>query len=158
AGDALREGAPAVQLALYYRGGLPSVRIRMAAFRTKAFQRGAPAWMRANHITARELEGHTKDWATVANSPVLDCLHHLDLGSCKLDEDGPEDVLSSPRLAGLWSLDLGKAFLGDEGMATLWRQKSLAGLAALHLSGHLWWEGVDDFEHAPFAGNLRHLD
>jgi uncharacterized protein (TIGR02996 family) len=156
AGDALRAGCPAVRLSVYQRGGIPSVRIGMAAFRTKAFQRDGPAWMRANHITGLELEGHTKDWSMVASSPVLACVRHLDLGSCRLDEDGPEVVFSSLPPTTL-SLDLDGAWVGQEGMTALWRTKALAGLAALHFSVQ-WWDGMDDFRHAPFAGSLRHLD
>src|SRR5262249_30993598 len=62
-GDALLAGCPPVQMALFHREGFPSVRIGMAAFRTKACQGGVPDWMRANRITGLELDGQTKDWA-----------------------------------------------------------------------------------------------
>jgi uncharacterized protein (TIGR02996 family) len=159
-GDALLSGCPPVQMALFHQGGFPSVRIGMAAFRTKACQTGVPGWMKANRITGLELDGQTKDWAKAANSPVLAGVRLLDLSSCQLWPVGTKAFTSSPHLAGVWSLDLRQSLLYREGLRSLAHCEALSGLARLHLKegGQLTRETALELGEAPFAGWLQYLE
>jgi uncharacterized protein (TIGR02996 family) len=164
--------------------GLFRVVIGMRAFLRKAFQQNGTSWLRQARIHGLELEGTTKNWQRVADSPVLAAVHELHLSGHEINP-ALAALAGSPHLAGLHTLCLRKTNLDDRFMsfletARLPRLRRLlldeAGLQPHHLralvdcpqaarlttlslrKGWLGQSGVAILIGAPALAGLRHLD
>lgn len=79
----------------------------------------APTFPNLRYLGLRDAENADAIATAVANAPILDQLHTLDLSLGTLTDEGGRALLRSPRIQRLQTLDLHFHYLSDEMMAQL---------------------------------------
>ncbi len=112
--------------------GLLRATVSMRTFQSRAFQEQAPGWMHEARIHGLDLDGTTKHWTKVANSPVLAAIHELELRGNSMADSGLAVLLGSPHLAGLHTLRISRNSL-RRGLEALASASTLPRLRKLEL-------------------------
>jgi uncharacterized protein (TIGR02996 family) len=137
--------------------GLLLVLVQMRVFRMKELQRLGPAALREQHVIRLLLDGQTKDWAAVADSPLIAAVPGLGLRGCDLRKGGAKSLSASPALPSLWSLALGARASAKD--VETFCAAPLDGLIHLDLSRSPVNAGaIRALSSGPAAGRLRHLE
>ena len=150
----MSEDAPCSFTASLTDEGLVRVSVPVRSLRSKAFERGGPAWMRRHHVAEVHPDGTPGDWAGLFAAEWLAHARGVSLPGRRFD--ALEALAASPHVAGLASLTLPPNYYRPESFAALFLE--LRGLCRLSRRGYyVPAEALRALVEAPFAPHLRHL-